>query len=93
MLQDIVEAIPLGGHRLELRFEDGVTGIVDVGALVKFIGVFSALHDPAEFAKVQVNPELGTVCWPCGADLDPDVLYAHVSGTPISFLEGTPQVH
>ena len=74
MLQDIVEAIPLEGHRLTLRFEDGVTGVVDVSAMVSFTGVFASLRDQAEFAKVEVNPELGTVCWPCRADLDPDVL-------------------
>jgi hypothetical protein len=87
MLQDIVEAIPLEGHRLSLRFEDGVTGVIDVSKCVKFTGVFAPLRDRAQFAAVQVNPELGTVCWPCGADLDPDVLYALVTGVPVSFLE------
>jgi hypothetical protein len=45
--------------------------------------VFAPLGDPARFAEVGVNPELGTVGWPNGADLDPDVLYAKVSGRPI----------
>jgi hypothetical protein len=78
MLKDIVSAVPLSDHRLQLRFEDGVTGIVDVARCVSFTGVFAPLSNPKEFAAVQVNRELGTVCWPCGADLDPDVLYALV---------------
>jgi Protein of unknown function (DUF2442) len=88
MLQDIVEAVPLDGYRLKLRFDDGTEGIVDVAQLVKFTGVFAPLRDRAVFAAVQVNHELGTVCWPCGADLDPDVLYAQVTGTPLPSFEG-----
>ena len=87
MLQDIVEAVPLEDYRLKLRFEDGTTGVVDVSRWVSFTGVFAPLRDPAQFAAVQVNPELGTVCWPCGADLDPDVLYALVTEAPIPSLE------
>ena len=87
MLQDIVEAIPLEDHRLKLRFEDGTTGVVDVSKCVRFTGVFAPLLDRAEFAAVRVDPELGTVCWPCGADLDPDVLYALVTGSPVPSLE------
>lgn len=89
MLQDIVEAVPLDGHRLRLRFEDGATGEVDISKCVKFTGVFAPLRDPAEFAKLTVNPELGTVCWPCGADLDPDVLYALVTGSQMPSFEKT----
>jgi hypothetical protein len=87
MLRDILEAAPLEGYRLQLRFEDVATGVVDVSQCVSFTGVFAPLHDPAQFAAVRVNPELGTVCWPCGADLDPDVLYALVTGAAIPSLE------
>jgi len=76
MLKDVVEVRCLEGHRLHLRFDDGVEGEVDVAALVKFTGVFAPLRDAAFFAQARVHPELGVVCWPNGADLDSDVLYA-----------------
>lgn len=80
MLKDIIEARATGGHRLFLRFEDGVSGEIDLGKLVAFKGVFAPLQDPEELAKVRVDPEIGTVCWPNGADLDPDVLYGELTG-------------
>lgn len=78
MLKDIVSANPLHGLRLHIRFEDGVEGVVDLSSLVRFQGVFAPLKDPAWFSQVKVNPELGTVCWPNRADLDPDVLYGQL---------------
>lgn len=81
MLRDIVAVTPLGGHRLHLRFDDGVAGDVDLGQRLRFEGVFAPLRDPAIFAQVSVHPELGTVVWPSGADLDPIVLYAAVTGS------------
>jgi hypothetical protein len=83
MLKDIVAASPLGNYRLHLRFEDGVEGEVDLANYLTFKGVFEPLRDPACFAQVRVDPELGSVTWPNGADLDPDVLYSHLTGTPV----------
>jgi len=37
--------------------------------------VFEPLKDPKVFRQVRVDKEAGTVAWPNGADLDPDVLY------------------
>ncbi len=84
MLKDIVAVHPLGDYRLNLRFEDGVEGIVDISALIGFKGVFAPMRDPAWFAQVRVDPESGTVVWPNGADLDPYVLYAQVTGNPVA---------
>lgn len=83
MLKDIVEAKVVGPHQLHLRFEDGVEGSVDVSRLVEFTGIFEPLRDPAYFSTVKVNPDWGTVYWPNGADLDPDVLYSLVVGEPL----------
>lgn len=79
MLKDIVSAQPLDGYKLHLSFEDEVEGIVDIAQLIEFTGVFEPLGDPAYFAQVTVNPDLGTICWDNGADLDPDVLYSLVT--------------
>jgi len=67
-----------------LRFEDGVAGELDFADRLRFEGIFAPLSDPAAFAQVRIHPELGTVAWPNGADLDPDVLYAELSGTAIA---------
>jgi Protein of unknown function (DUF2442) len=60
-----------------------VEGVVDLTALLGFRGMFESLKSPAYFAEIRVDPELGTVVWPNGADLDPNVLYARLTGTPI----------
>jgi hypothetical protein len=83
MMVDVIEVRPLGGYRVFVRFEDGVEGEVDVSDMITFEGVFAALRDPARFAEVRVHPELRTLSWPNGADLDPDVLYSRISDKPI----------
>ena len=83
MLKDIVFVQHLGGHRLKLRFEDGVEGEVDLQRLLRFRGVLEPLQEPAYVAQVAVNAELGTIGWPNGADLDPVVLYCAVKGDPL----------
>lgn len=84
MPHEVIEARALGDHRLFLLFEDGVTGEIDFGPRLRFEGVFAPLRDPVVFSQVRVDPDLGTVVWPTGADLDPDVLYAAVTGTEAS---------
>lgn len=85
--KDVVAVQPVGGCRLRLCFADGAAGVVDVATLVQFSGVFAPLQDPATFAQVRVDPESGTICWPNGADLAPETLYAAVAGA-----EQTPPV-
>jgi len=64
-----------------------VSGEIDISEMIEFRGVFGALRDEAEFARVRVDRESGTIVWPNGADLDPDVLYAAVSGNSIGGSE------
>ncbi|MCK6570203.1 DUF2442 domain-containing protein [Myxococcota bacterium] len=71
---EIVEAIPIGGHRLRLRFSDGVEGEVDVSEVVAFRGVVAALKNPVFFEQVAVDETWGTVTWPGDLDLAPEPL-------------------
>lgn len=83
MLKDIVAVKPLAEYQLWLRFEDGIEGVVDIHQLITFSGIFAPLEDATYFVQVQIHPELGTVVWQNGADLDPDVLYSLVTKHPI----------
>jgi len=66
-----VQALP--GYRLEIDFEDGVGGEVDLSD--RLTGpVFEPLRDPKLFGQVSVD-EFGAICWPNGADLAPDAVY------------------
>ncbi len=70
-----------GRCRLELAFDDGLRGTVDLKELILAgHGVFEPLHNPACFAQVRVGAELGAVVWPCGTDLCPDVLREWMKG-------------
>ena len=67
--------------RVTLTFADGSEGAVDLSPwIVGRRGVFAALQDPAVFAQVTVDREAGTIVWPNGADLDPDVLFEAAHG-------------
>ena len=65
------------GYTLQVLFDDGTGGEVDLSARL-FGPVFEPLRDPLMFARVRVD-EYGAVCWPNGADLAPDALYRTIS--------------
>lgn len=65
---------PLGGHRLRLTFDDGATVDRDLSPLL-WGPVFDKIrNEPAVFAAVAVDPELGVLCWDNGADIDAELL-------------------
>jgi hypothetical protein len=88
MLYDVVEVATRPNFRVWVRFEDGLSGEVDLSDLVGK-GVFRRwTDDPAEFARVAVDPESGTIVWPGGLDVAPDRLYSDVARTAGKALSG-----
>lgn len=73
-LARITAVEPLEGFRLRLAFSDGVVREVDLSDDL-WGPMAEPLQDFAYFRQVRVDPELGTVVWPNGYDLDPDVLH------------------
>jgi hypothetical protein len=64
----------LGGFRVRLSLTDGSTREVDLGPYLNGPVFEPVRNDPAFFRSVRVDEELGTIVWPNGADIDPDVL-------------------
>ncbi len=83
MISRIVFVEALDSKRLFLRFKDGEEGIFNLEQSIQFTGVFEPLLDPSFFSQVYINPVSGTVEWPNGADLDPDVLHETVCGVKV----------
>ena len=75
---EIVEVKPMGGFRLFLKFNDGVSGLVDLSSLAGR-GVFSSWLEEGCFEKVRITGE-GALEWPGEMDLCPDSLYMRLTG-------------
>lgn len=71
MLIHVVEASYRGGHRVWLKFNDGLEGEADLSSEL-WGEVFQPLQDPAYFASFRVD---GTLTWPNGADFAPESLH------------------
>ncbi len=65
---------PLDGFRVRLSLTDGSIRDVDVGPYLNGPVFEPVRNDPAFFRRISVDDELGTIVWPNGADIDPDVL-------------------
>ena len=66
-------ATPLSGYKMQLMFEDGTEKVIDLEPFLHG-SMFAPIKNDETFFR-QVKIEGGTVAWPNGADIDPDVLY------------------
>ena len=73
----------LGEYRLQLVFADGRQSELDFRErIVGRGGVFTPLEDVNYFRLVRVDDEAGTLVWPNGVDLCPDVLSSLATPVP-----------
>jgi len=70
----VTQVDALEAYRLRLWFDDGNERVVNLTD-VPWGPMAGPLRDPDYFRRVRVDPELRTIIWPNGFDLDPDVLH------------------
>lgn len=69
----IVDCEPHENYKLWIRFDDGLSGEVDLSFLAGK-GVFKAWESIDFFKSVHIDPKSETVAWGEDLDLDPYVL-------------------
>ncbi len=78
----IVSANPLPQYRLQVTFNDGVSGVFSVEPERRG-GVFLKLLDARVFNVVTINSDFGCVEWPGGVDLCPDTMRQAMTGAEV----------
>jgi hypothetical protein len=73
----VIESRYIGACTIWLKFSDGAQGEIDLKNELHG-PVFEPLKDVAMFRTFYVNPELGTIAWPSGADFAPEFLRAEL---------------
>ncbi|MBI4729037.1 MAG: DUF2442 domain-containing protein [Acidobacteria bacterium] len=71
----VIAAAPVGKFVVRVTFSNGETREVDLEAFLHGPIFDRVRNDPAFFNELGVDRELGTITWPNGADIDPDVLF------------------
>lgn len=71
MFLHVVEVTYLNGYNLKLRFNDGVTKVVDLKDEL-YGEMFEPLTNTEFFKQVRVNADTNTIEWPNGADFAPE---------------------
>jgi hypothetical protein len=77
-VRKVTEVVVLDGYKLDLTFDDGARGTVDLSHLAGK-GVFELWLDRAAFEAVRIGPS-GELAWGDQADLCPDSLYMKATG-------------
>ena len=73
-MHKVTKVNALSNYRLELVFDDGTRGTVDLSRLVGK-GVFAAFSDPDFFAQVGVGDRGRSLIWPGEIDFCADALW------------------
>ena len=74
----ILEARPLDGYKIRLKFDDGITGEADLSHLAGK-GVFALWNNYENFKKVSIE-NARSLTWSGEIDMDADSLYLKITG-------------
>lgn len=77
---DIIAVNYVKEYSLEVTFENGEKGLIDLRGYAKKGGVFEQFCDVNYFRQIYVNKDIGTICWPGGADIAPETIYKMATG-------------
>ena len=67
----------LSDYKISVKFDDGVTGTVQLNDLVEK-GIFKVLQDKNEFAKVYTNGY--SIAWSNELEIDATTIYSELTG-------------
>jgi hypothetical protein len=71
---EVTSARYAGGYKVELVFNNGNAGVVDLTDAL-WGPVFEPLKDMQAFRQLTLSEVLHTICWNNGADFAPEFLY------------------
>lgn len=73
-LYDVTGFAIVGPYTLRVTFDDTISRTIDFWPLLRG-ELYGPLRDRALFDRVRLDPEIGTLVWPNGADFDPATLH------------------
>jgi len=86
----VVGVTVIRSHVMRLVFDDGLVRDIQYVPCGGRGSMLEPLADPSYFALVQVDHESGTVVWPNGLDLAPEVLHGdYEPNEPLGFTDVT----
>lgn len=80
-LPQVIKVTALPNARLEIDFNTGECGCLELAKHLAFTGYFAPLARAEFFNQVYVGH--GTLCWPGEIDLDPVVVHAWTLTVPV----------
>ncbi len=84
MYYDVISVKYIEDYKLEVEFETGEKGIVDLSDYPKKGGVFSSFKDINYLKQFYIDEEWNVLCWPDNLDIAPEKIYSMATGKPIS---------
>jgi hypothetical protein len=73
-LFDVTDFTLTAAYTLRVEFSDGSEQTINFEPIL-YGPMFGPLRDLSLFNQVKLDPEIGTLVWPTGADIDPTVLH------------------